>query len=270
MKLTQIYKILDEVAPKRLSDEYCQKYNAYDNSGILIDTGDEIKGLLFSLDLTFESIEKAIKLGANLIVTHHPVIYGKIDNICHNSTSPLGEKLIKCIKNGISVISMHLNLDVVTGGIDDSLMEGVLLSTGTGMRSNSQTVVMQPVDGGGYGKVYFVNPTCISVFTENLKRTFSTDKILCYPAKEQICKVASFCGAGIDDGTISFAVEHQVDVIISADFKHHFIQNALEKNISVMILTHYACEQYGFKKYYEKIRQNTVLPCVYHTDAKLF
>ena len=82
MKLSEIYKIADGIAPKRLSDEYCRLYGAYDNSGVLVDTGDEIKGILFSLDLSNAAIAKAKEMGANLIITHHPAIFSKIGHIC--------------------------------------------------------------------------------------------------------------------------------------------------------------------------------------------
>ena len=106
MKLCEFYKIANELAPKTLSDEYCEKYDAYDNSGVLIDVGEEITGVLFSLDLTFAAIEEAIEKKANLIVTHHPAIYGKIDGIRAGDFKPLGEKLVLALKKGISVIAM--------------------------------------------------------------------------------------------------------------------------------------------------------------------
>ena len=112
MKLSELYAIADGLAPKRLSDQYCEKYQGYDNSGVLVDTGKEIVGILFSLDFSLGAIERAVELGANLIVTHHPAIYGKIGSVCENSFDPLGKKLITAIERGISVISMHLNLDM--------------------------------------------------------------------------------------------------------------------------------------------------------------
>jgi putative NIF3 family GTP cyclohydrolase 1 type 2 len=128
MKLIEIYEIAKKEAPKSLSDEYCEKYGAYDNSGIIVNTGEEIDKILFSLDMTNEAVEKAVKIGAKLIITHHPAIYGKISELSVDDT--LGEKLIKCIKNGISVISMHLNLDCAKDGIDENLMLAVKKASG--------------------------------------------------------------------------------------------------------------------------------------------
>ena len=272
MKLCEVYKVVDAVAPKALSDEYCAKFGAYDNSGILVDTGDDITGVLFTLDLTYAALEKAKAVGANLIITHHPVIYGKISDIRESDFAPLDRKLIACIKQGISVISMHLNLDVAAGGIDESLMQGVCLSSveGGSFTQMEQVQVMHEVGGSGYGRVYGVEETTLGALAEGMKKTFASAHIEVYgDVNRKVKRVASFCGAGGDETGVQFAVEHGADVMISSDFKHHVIVLAIEKGLSVIALTHYASENYGFEKYYQKIRESIALPCVYHTDEIL-
>ncbi|MBQ8323418.1 MAG: Nif3-like dinuclear metal center hexameric protein [Clostridia bacterium] len=271
MKLSEIYEIADELAPKRLSDEYCSRYGAYDNSGVLVDTGNEIAGVLFSLDLSFAAIDQAVEAGANLIVTHHPAIYGKIGNVRISDFQPLGEKLVKCMKNGISVLSMHLNLDGAEGGIDESLQEGVCLACGMESKgAGTRSKLMHPLENGGYGRAYEVAETALGTLAENLKKEFKTDRVLVYGDKNgKIRKAASFCGAGADENAIAFACEAGAEVVISSDFKHHVLTLAAEKGIAVIALTHYASENYGFEKYYEKIRRRLDIPCGYHTDAEL-
>lgn len=268
MKLSEFYKIADFLAPKALSDEYCEKYSAYDNSGILVDTGAEISKALFSLDLSFSAMEKAIKTGADLIVTHHPVLYSKINEIRADAFQPLGEKLVKCIQNGVSVISMHLNLDCVTGGIDESLQEGIVLALGG---EKTQASIMHPLSNGGYGRAYRVKQCTLEALAKGIRKVFSTDRLLVYGAKNQrIDKVASFCGSGADENAVQFALQQGAQVIVSSDFKHHVLTLALEKGLSVIALTHYASENYGFEKYYEKISQKAKIPCEYHEDSMLF
>lgn len=267
MTVKELYKIADEIASKRISDEYCQKYGAYDNSGILVDTGLAVNKALFSLDLSQAAVKKAIEEKANVIITHHPAIYGKIDGICVED--PLGKKLIDCIKNGISVISMHLNLDAVKGGIDESLQEAVCIASHT--KTTSTTEIMHSVAGGGYGRAYDINATPLQTLCDNLGKELQSKRAFFYGnADKKITRVASFCGAGVDGETLAFAKAQGVDVMISADYKHHFIAQALELGISVIVLTHYATETYGFEKYYEKIRQQTDIPCIYHADEELF
>ena len=272
MKLSEIYKIADEIAPKRLSDEYCRAAGAYDNSGLLVEACEEVKGILFSLDLTNAAIDEAIANGCNLIITHHPVIYGKIDHICLGDKTLLGEKLVRCIREGISVISMHLNLDVAKDGIDESLMQGILLAAGETAGAGMRSIAIQhPVEDSGYGRVYDINGVALGKLADGMKKVFSTERVLVYGDENRmLTRVASFCGAGVDEHTVLFAVEQGAQVLISADFKHHLLQLLTEKGLSVLILTHYASEQYGFEKYYKKIREQVELPCVYHKENNLF
>ena len=269
MKLNEFYALLDGIAPKRLSDEYCASTGAYDNSGILVDTGEEINSVLFTLDLTNSALDKAMEIGANLIVTHHPVIYGKISDITQDDL--LGRKLVRCIRNGISVVSMHLNLDVAKDGIDESLMQGICLSAGEMKGAGTRLSLLHPVSDGAYGRAYDVKETTLGALAEGMKKTFSTDRVLVYGDRaKRINRVASFCGAGADEETLRFAKTQGADVVVSSDFKHHLISYVLEEGMQIIVLTHYASEQYGFKKYYEKIRLQTSIPCVYHTEDELF
>ncbi len=270
MKLSEIYKIADEIAPKRLSDELCSRYGMYDNSGILVDVGEEIHGILFSLDLSTAAINEAMAMGANLIITHHPAIYGKISRIDYHDEGILGNKLIRCIRHGISVVAMHLNLDAAQDGIDESLMQGICLSAGGTEAPCTQPILQFPVDGGAYGRAYCVENTALGDLAEAMGAVFSTDRVEVYgEPSSPIERVASFCGAGADEGSVAFAKQNGAQVMISSDFKHHVLSLALESGVSVITLTHYASENYGYKKYYEKICRQVEIPCYYHEDSIL-
>lgn len=268
MKLSEMYSLLNEVAPKSLSDEFCAQCHGYDNSGILVDCGEEIVGALFTLDLTNAAIEKALAIGANLIVTHHPAIYGKIGSVCVDDSALLGGKLVKCLRNGISVVSMHLNLDTADGGIDESLMSGVLVATGSEEAKNVERMIT--LAHGGYGRAYDVEESSFSDLVDNMKNVFRTQRILAYGAgSRKIMRAASFCGAGGNEEGVAFAKKSGADVIISSDFKHHVITLAVESGLAVIVLTHYASENYGFEKYCNKIRRQSKIPCAFHTDTDL-
>lgn len=264
MQITEFYKIINAYAPKSLSDDYCARYGAYDNSGILVDTGDEIKKALFSLDLSFGAIQKAVAEKANLIVTHHPAIYGKIGDIAVSDFEPLGEKLVTCIKKGISVVSMHLNLDCAKDGIDESLATAI---SGGALKNAS---IMHPLGENGYGRAYDIESQTLGETVERLQTTLRTERITVYKNKEQkITRIASFCGGGADEQAVEFAITQGAQAIVSSDFKHHILTLAMEKGLSVIALTHYASENYGFEKYYQKILKSVELPCVYHTDENM-
>jgi dinuclear metal center YbgI/SA1388 family protein len=278
MNVAGFYSLLDSVAPKRISDDLCAKYGTYDNSGILVNTGADITKVLFSLDLSSAAVENAIREKVDLIVTHHPAIYAKIGNIRADGFEPLGGKLVDCLRHNISVISMHLNLDGALDGIDECLMNGVreasiTQTTGAGLRRTTnlpeKVDTMWTVEDGAYGRVYPVTETTIEDLSKGIEKVFGARHLAVYGNKEKIRRAASFCGAGADEETVRFAFEHGADVFISSDFKHHILALALEKGLAVIQLTHYASENYGFEKYYQKIRRLTDIPCVYHTDDQL-
>ena len=255
MKLTEILKTLEKVAPVALSDAFCKKYSMYDNSGIIIDGNAQVNGALFSLDLSAKAVKQAKAHGYNLIVTHHPAIYGGVSRINAD------DSIAQCIKSGISVISMHLNFDAAPEGIDYHLMRGL---------GGENCEILADIAGGGYGRVYAIQPTKFSEYSKIVKTAFSTERALFYgDSGRQVKKVASFCGAGCDDKAIAFAVSNGADVFVSSDMKHHEIAGLLEKGLNVIHLTHYSAENYGFNKIYNKIATGLQIPSEYFTDEDL-
>ncbi len=271
MRLNEIYQIADGLAPKSVSDEMCEKYGWYDNSGILVDVGEDIQKILFSLDLSAAAVDEAIASGANLIITHHPAIYGKISRLDYHDEALLGNKLIRCIRRGLSVVSMHLNLDSAKGGIDECLMEGISHSAGATRGAGTRLIATQcKMEQGAYGRAYEIIPTPLGELARAMKATFNSERVELYGDKNKsVRRVASFCGSGADEKAIAFAKANGAEVVVSSDFKHHVLSLALEVGLSVITLTHYASESYGFKKYYEKISRQVQIPCIYHEDKGL-
>ena len=255
MKLNEIYAIIDELAPFALSREYCEKYGMYDNSGSLLDCGGEIKGVLFSLDCSTAAVERAKSMGANLIVTHHPAIYTPIKELC------AGNPVTECAKAGISIISAHLNLDSAKGGIDDSLAEG--------LGAKDDILKMHTLSLGGYGSVFEISKTPLAEFVNKVKTQFSTERVVVY-GEGAVGKVASFCGAGMNEETVAYAIKQGADTLVSSDPKHHLIAEAVERGLKVLILTHYAAENYGFHKFYQKIKEKcSLVRMSFFTDERL-
>ena len=244
MKLSEIYAVIDGVAPFSISREYCDRLGFYDNSGLLVDCGNEIESVLFSLDCSMRSAQKAKEVGVDLLVTHHPAIFQPIKAL--RSDSPVTE----CAKNGISIISAHLNLDSAEGGIDDCLA-AALGASGKAKR-------MHVLTDGGYGSVFAVKKTPLTEFVERAKKVLSTERVVVYGERE-VCKVASFCGAGMDEKSVAFALEEGADTLVSSDPKHHLIAQAVEQGLNVVVLTHYAAENYGFRAFYQKIKEKCPL-----------
>ena len=258
MKLNELFAELEQVAPLALSREYCEKFGAYDNSGVLIDCGGEITGALFTLDLSAEAVERATELGYNLIVTHHPAIYTGLKNI--DFRAPLNRAICECIKRGISVVSMHLNYDAAPFGIDYYLMRGL---------GGEEGKTMHNLSCGAYGRVFNIHPTAFSDYVAAVGNTFSTRRKICYGEDRTVRRVASFCGAGCDEQSLAFAVENGADVFVSSDLKHNRIAELVARKICVLQLTHYSAENFGFQKIYSKLSASLSVPSHYYTDESL-
>ncbi len=255
----EVFEKINEVYPVKISDDYCSLSGHYDNSGIIIDNGNEVKKVLFSLDFSIDAIDFAIEKGYDLIVTHHPAIFlnGPTRILYSN---PLGKRLLKAIQNGINVISMHLNLDLATNGIDEFLMKAV---------GGNECIVMDRVENGAYGRVYQIDEKKIGELSSTVKTKLQTEKCFVYNEEVKVKKVASFCGAGVDDESIKFAKEQGANVVISADMKHHNILDILQEGMGIIQFTHYATENYGFKHAYNILKDIIGVDSFFYIDDKM-
>ncbi len=118
IKLSKIIVALEERFPKNYSEEW-------DNIGLQVGRRDsKINKVLLSLDLTEKVIKEAVKREANLIITHHPMIFKPLKSVTGDTV--LGKKILTLIEKGIGVYSMHTNLDSGRYGLNDYLGENVL------------------------------------------------------------------------------------------------------------------------------------------------
>ena len=125
----------------------------------------------------------------------------------------------------------------------------------------------------GYGREFKVEKTTLSQFVSAVKNNFGTKKVICYGNKfAQINTCASFCGSGG-----SHAVECvakgliKPDVVVTSDIAHHEIKYLIEKGIALVVLPHYASEEYGFRKFYEKVNVKVGKDVkLYYFDDKRF
>ena len=117
MKASEIYQAIDEMAPFSV-------HASYDNPGFLIgDQNAEVTKVLLALDITVPVVQEAAQLGAELIVSHHPVIFHPIRQLL------AGSVCYELARSGISAICAHTNLDVAHEGVNDMLALTVGLSS---------------------------------------------------------------------------------------------------------------------------------------------
>ncbi len=255
LKLNEFLYELERFAPLEIS-QLCIKNGGYDNSGILVRCTENASNVLFTLDLSNESVALAKRLKCDTIVTHHPAIYKPLSSL--STESVITSAITQAIKANLNVISMHLNLDMTECGID------YYLALGLGAKSS---VILDQLDKKrGYGRLCEIAPVSFSEFVKNAKDVFDTDKIITYGKKsDEIKKFASFCGAGAGDA-LKFLEEGKLgcDLIVTSDMPHHTIFALIEKGYKVMLLTHYAAEDYGFNKFYKSVTNSLESKVITH------
>jgi dinuclear metal center YbgI/SA1388 family protein len=120
MKIKEIINVLEEFAPLQLQE-------SYDNSGLVCGNPElEINGALCALDVTEAVVEEAIGLNANLIVSHHPVIFQGLKTITGKTF--IEKVLIKAIKNDISIYTAHTNIDNIFNGVNKTICDKIGLT----------------------------------------------------------------------------------------------------------------------------------------------
>jgi dinuclear metal center YbgI/SA1388 family protein len=120
MKIKEIVKLLEQFAPLNYQE-------SYDNSGLIVGNPEmEVNAVLVSLDTTEEVVNEAIAIGANLIVSHHPIIFSGLKKL--TGKTYVERTVIKAIENKIAIYSIHTNLDSVRGGVSEKMANLLNLS----------------------------------------------------------------------------------------------------------------------------------------------
>lgn len=130
MKIYEVTGALEEYAPLELQE-------SYDNSGLQVgDPSHEVSAVLCTVDVSSDIIDEAVKLKANLIISHHPVIFGNLKSITGRTAE---EKIIiRALKHDIAIYSAHTNFDKIAEGVNQKICEKLGLT---------DTAVLSPSDG---------------------------------------------------------------------------------------------------------------------------
>lgn len=113
--IVEIERFLNKAVPITLAEDW-------DNNGLIVcpDSKKEIKKILIALDTTSGAIEQAKKVGADAILTHHPVMFDGIRKLKDDNSS--GKRVIAAIKANIALINYHTCLDAAVGGVNDCIV----------------------------------------------------------------------------------------------------------------------------------------------------
>ncbi len=243
MKFDDVINAIENIAPKYLQE-------SWDNSGIQIATGKmEIEKILTSLELTDEIVEEAIREDADMIVTHHPLIFGGIKSV--DFRDPIGSMILKLINAGISVYSSHTPFDKIEGGNNDYLAGIIGLRDISGFTSGNEVEMIGRVGILPYPAML---STVVDLVAEGLNLDASQIRFTGDP--NQLITTVGLCtGAGAD--LMDLAAENGCQLFITGDLKYHDAQNAKAKGIAVIDAGHYGTEKSFADNFADKLRNIT-------------
>lgn len=229
MNVGQIENWLNSIAPFDTAE-------SFDNVGLLMgDRNAEVHSLLFGMDLTDALADEALRLNAEVIITHHPFIFHAIKRIDY--TLPQSRTLCRLAAKGVAVLAAHTNWDQAGGGISDSLAKAL----------NLQDV--QNADP--YVRIgTLVSPMSAAEFDALLRQKLGAS-VRCYPAVDKPLSRVAVAGGAYGEG-YEAALSAGADAYVVGEIAHHEILDAWTRGLTVFDAGHFATEWPGVKALYQR------------------
>lgn len=217
----EIESALYALAPKALAADW-------DNVGLLVgEAGREVRRILVSLDVTEAVADEAERMGAELIVAHHPVIFHPAKSV--TDRDPAGRLLLRLVSAGLSAVCMHTNLDAARGGVNDALAAALGLENAA------------PVRECGVERVGTLpEPLALPAFLARVKAALSPNGMRYASGGRPVRKVA--VGGGACGDFLWEAAALGCDAFVTADLKYHHFLDAQALGLTVIDAGHFPTE----------------------------
>lgn len=227
----EVYQAIDLWAPFKTQMDF-------DNSGFLVGrSGAVVDKILVALDITKAAIEEAQKVGAQLIVAHHPVIFRPMKSLTDGDIT--GENVLLMAEKGIAAICAHTNLDAAQGGVNCALAKKLELTEIGHLHPDG---VDEQGREYGIGRVGFAH--CGGLSAEEyacfVKEKLGTASVRYVDSGKPVTKVA--VGGGSCADMMMDALAKGCDTFVTADVKYNFYLEAKQLGINLMDAGHYATE----------------------------
>ena len=225
MTITELYKILEQNAPRALSAEW-------DNDGIAVcaDPEKEVKRVLVALDATEETVNYATENKFDLLLTHHPLLFRGVKTLTPARCVP--RKLLKLALGGVAAISLHTRLDAAEGGVND------VLAALLGLEDVKPFAPEGEKPCGRIGKLR--SPVEISDFSRTVCRLLDAPAVNVI-GKGTVQTIAVLGGEGGD--FVDAARAAGADLFLSGNVGHHRMLDAAEDGLCVMEAGHFYTER---------------------------
>ncbi len=221
MTVKTLYGELSKLYPENLRAEW-------DNDGIMCcDNLDKsVSKILIALDVTMDTVDYACDNGFDLIISHHPLVFSSQKSLTPDKFTQ--RKLIKLIKNNVSVFSFHTRLDATDGGVNDVLcnMLGLI---------NIEKDSVDPV-----GRIGYLNEKAsLSEFAKSIKKSLNTPFVL-YNGDKEAYKVYVVGGDGKD--LINRALLLGADTLLTGRASYNTIIDAKDMGLNIIEAGHFFTE----------------------------
>ena len=253
VKIKEVLSALERFAPLPLQE-------SWDNAGLQLGlTETEVSGALLCLDVNERIVDEAMAKGCNLIVSHHPLLFRGLKTI--SDLTDVQRTVMRAIKQGISVVSMHTNMDNARGGVNFKIAQKLGLQ-------NVAFFAQKQVDGieAGSGVVGEL-PEAMAAddFIIGVKNAFGVECAMCNELLRHPIKRVAICG-GAGDFLLDEAIKNQADAFITGEMHYHQYFG-YEQQIQICVIGHYQSEQYTAEIFEEIIQKECpgVKTCIAET-----
>lgn len=220
MNLSEVVAVLEQLAPPELAEDF-----DIGRIGLTLDLENDIQKIAVALDPTKYVLKRAAEIGADILVTHHTLIFHPLNLV----RKPLADILKIALDNNISLYSMHTNYDKAKNGINDALAKRIGLSN---------------IIDTDIGRIGTISPCPAETFVNHVAKSLNTH-VQFTGRKEEISKVMVFGGSGFKEEYLSIAKENGVDAYVSAELRHDIIRSW--EDMLLIDATHYATENPGMQ-----------------------
>ena len=240
MLCRDIMKVIEATYPKHAALEW-------DNVGLLVGrTEKEVKKIYVALDATDEVIEQAVAADADMLITHHPLLFSPLKKITDEHF--IGGRVVKLLQHDISYYAMHTNYDVC--GMAD-ISAAILRLDG------AETLeVTDEESREGIGRVGDLSsPMSLQSCGEFIKEKFQLDSVKVFGDLSSTVQRVAIC-PGSGKGMTELALEKNADVLVTGDIGHHEGIDAVAQGLAIIDAGHYGLEHIFIEDMANYLRKN--------------
>lgn len=246
MKCDEIIKKLESLSPVSFAEEW-------DNVGLLAGRRDkEVSTVYIALDATDEVVKEAVRLGADLLLTHHPLIFKKMGRI--TTEDFIGRRLVELLRNDISYYAMHTNFDVM--GMAEAaadyleLQDRQVLFVTYEKNFDKKDFDAETRFKEGFGRVGRWQSMTVAEFAAFVKLRFDVPNVRVYGSLEDRVELAAVM-PGSGGSFIRDVINAGAKVMVTGDIGHHEGIDAVAQGLTIIDAGHYGIEKL-FIAYMEK------------------